>query len=115
MYKPSLNFLHFNRWLRYNPFLNNFISPLNCRSIKIYRFATSKQILMKLSILSCLCAWLLLQTTFTKAQTTAMDFYMDDCNGSMHHLYSELDPDNVIIMEFFMTCSSCVTAGHQIE
>lgn len=47
-------------------------------------------------------------------QTTAMDFNMDDCNGNMHHLFSELDSNNVVILEFFMNCSSCITAGQKI-
>lgn len=46
--------------------------------------------------------------------TTALDFNMDDCNGNMHHLYSELDSNNVVILEFFMNCASCITAGQKL-
>ena len=31
----------------------------------------------------------------SNAQTTAMDFNMNDCNGTMHNLYSELDQEKV--------------------
>lgn len=59
---------------------------------------------------------LLIATTFSRAQTTAMDFTMDDCNGQMHHLYSELDSGNVVILEFFMlNCGSCIDAGDVLE
>jgi hypothetical protein len=50
------------------------------------------------------------------AQTTAYDFNMDDCNGQMHHLFSELDSGNVVILEYFMrSCSPCIDAGHVLE
>lgn len=50
------------------------------------------------------------------AQTTAMDFTMNDCNGNMHNLYSELDQNRVVILEFFMlNCSPCIAAAHQID
>jgi hypothetical protein len=58
---------------------------------------------------------LALITSISKAQTTAMDFTKYDCDGVSHHLFSELDSGNVIIMEFIMTCSSCIVAGHAIE
>lgn len=52
-----------------------------------------------------------------RAQTTAMDFTMSDCQGNnMHHLYDELDSGNVVIMEFFMVnCSPCIDAGNALE
>jgi hypothetical protein len=51
-----------------------------------------------------------------KAQTTAYDFTMNDCNGTMHHLFSELDSGNVVVMEFFMlSCSPCIVAGHALD
>ena len=52
------------------------------------------------------------------AQTpdTAYDFHMDDCNGKMHHLFSELDSGNVVVMEFFMlSCSPCIVAGKSLD
>lgn len=56
----------------------------------------------------------LMNSTEIKAQITTkpLDFKMTDCNDKMHHLYSELDSGNVVIMEFFMTnCASCNAAG----
>lgn len=59
---------------------------------------------------------LILTGATIKAQTTAMDFTMNDCNGKMHHLFNELDSQNVIIMEFFMlNCTPCITAGDALE
>lgn len=50
------------------------------------------------------------------AQSTAMDFNLTDCNGSSHHLFSDLDAGNAVIIEFFMTsCNSCITAGQKLE
>lgn len=57
----------------------------------------------------------LLGNTIANAQTTAMDFTMNDCNSVMHNLYSELDPGNVIIMEFFHTCPSCAAAANDLK
>lgn len=51
-----------------------------------------------------------------KAQTTAMDFNIVDCNGAPHHLFSDLDAGKVVIIEYFMnSCSPCITAGQQLE
>lgn len=51
----------------------------------------------------------------SNAQTTAMDFNMNDCNGQMHNLYSELDQNKAVILEFFMTnCNPCITAGNAL-
>lgn len=48
--------------------------------------------------------------------TVAYDFNMNDCSGNMHHLFSELDSGNVVIMELFMlSCSPCVDAGNELE
>ncbi len=58
-------------------------------------------------------------TSFTLAYaqpTVATDFTMNDCNGKMHNLFSELDSGNVVIMEFFMTsCQSCIDAGKDMK
>lgn len=64
-----------------------------------------------------LIAVLLFTFSISKAQqTTAQDFNMTDCaTGNMHHLFATLDSNEVVIMEFFMTCASCVTAGQKIE
>lgn len=59
----------------------------------------------------------LFSAQFAKAQTTAMDFTMVDCNGGgPHNLFSDLNSGKAVIIEFFMTsCSSCVTAGQKLE
>lgn len=51
----------------------------------------------------------------SKAQQTAMDFTMNDCNGVMHNCFTTLDAGDVIIMEFFMTCNMCISAGKEVE
>jgi thiol-disulfide isomerase/thioredoxin len=56
------------------------------------------------------------QTISAQGPTTAYDFKMNDCNGNMHHLFSELDSGNVVVMEFFMiSCSPCIVAGHALD
>ena len=58
----------------------------------------------------------LLLVTLANAQTTAMDFTMNDCNGQRHNLFNELDSGNVVIMEFFMlSCTACIVAGDALE
>lgn len=55
-------------------------------------------------------------TMRAQSPTTAYDFNMNDCNGKMHHLFSELDSGNVVVMEFFMlSCSPCIVAGHALD
>jgi Secretion system C-terminal sorting domain len=60
---------------------------------------------------------LILTGNIVRAQVVkAMDFNMNDCNGKMHHLFGELDSQNVVILEFFMlSCSPCIVAGHELE
>ena len=58
---------------------------------------------------------LLLSIVVSKAQTTALDFNRIDCNGNSHHLYSELDSNNVVILEFIMlACNTCNDAGQDL-
>lgn len=53
---------------------------------------------------------------YSKAQTTAMDFTQNDCNGNPHHLFQDLDEGNVVIIEYFMNnCGSCIVAGKKLE
>ncbi|HTL81336.1 MAG TPA: T9SS type A sorting domain-containing protein [Bacteroidia bacterium] len=53
--------------------------------------------------------------TVSKAQvTTAMDFNSTDCNSNMVHLFPQLDNGEVVILEFFMNCASCINAGQKI-
>ena len=52
----------------------------------------------------------------SKAQTTAMNFDIVDCNGNPHNLFSDLDAGKAVIIEFFMTsCGSCITAAALLE
>lgn len=73
---------------------------------------------MKTKIITLTLALTSLFTSqITKAQTTAMDFTIVDCNGGgPHNLYSDLDAGNAVIIEFFMnSCGSCITAGQKLE
>ncbi len=63
-----------------------------------------------------LCIASLAVITVSKAQTTAMDFTMNDCSGQMHNLFAELEQNNVVILEFFMVnCSPCISAGNKLK
>ena len=46
---------------------------------------------------------LIFATVFCTAQT-ATDFTADDCNGTSHNLYSELDDGNVVVLCWVMPC-----------
>lgn len=57
----------------------------------------------------------LAMATGLQAQTTALDFTADDCSGTSHNLFSELDAGNTIILEFVMMgCQPCVTAAQSL-
>ena len=43
------------------------------------------------------------------AQTTATDFTANDCGGTSHTLFTELNAGNVIVITWVMPCSSCIT------
>lgn len=43
------------------------------------------------------------------AQTTATDFTTNDCNGTSHSLFDELDNGNVIVISWVMPCGPCET------
>lgn len=53
----------------------------------------------------------------TFAQNIALDWSKDDCEGTSHSLYSELDNGVTIICEYVMvpTCQPCITAGGYIQ
>jgi|SRR5688572_1143381 len=54
-------------------------------------------------------------TGITNSQvTTAQDFTMTDCASNTQNLYSYLDNNEVVIMEFFMTCASCQTVAQKL-
>lgn len=49
-------------------------------------------------------------------QETAVDFTQDDCEGSPHHLFSELDAGNVVVLEFVMlNCAPCINGTTGLE
>jgi hypothetical protein len=51
---------------------------------------------------------LLLSGIMAMAQTiTATDFTVNDCSGTSHHLYAELDAGKVIVVAFVMPCGMC--------
>ena len=58
---------------------------------------------------------ILLTGSNLRAQTITYDFTQDDCFGQTHNLYSELDSNYVVIMEFVMNCGSCIAAGYAID
>ncbi len=72
---------------------------------------------MKNKITTLLAAGILMISAGSlSAQTTAMNFNRNDCNGLNHNLFNELDAGNAVILEFFMNnCSSCITAGQTME
>ncbi len=60
--------------------------------------------------LFCLSALLTLN-----AQTTALDFTANDCDGMPHNLFSDLDAGNAVVLELVMMgCQPCVDAAHSI-
>ena len=46
---------------------------------------------------------------FVYAQTTATDFTTNDCNGTSHTLFDELDNGDVIVIAWVMPCNPCAT------
>lgn len=62
---------------------------------------------------SLLAAFLL--TTGLTAQTTALDFTANDCDGMSHQLFADLDAGNAVIIDLVMMgCQPCVTASNGI-
>ncbi len=44
-----------------------------------------------------------------KAQTTATDFTANDCNSVSHNLFTELNNGKVVVLNWVMPCSSCIS------
>jgi len=65
--------------------------------------------------------FVLLQITTSNllGQTYATDFNATDCNGTSHHLFSELDAGKVIVIAWVMPCITCIndplTAFYDVE
>ncbi|MEO8067074.1 MAG: hypothetical protein ABI599_05210 [Flavobacteriales bacterium] len=58
----------------------------------------------------------LLLATSLSAQTTALDFTANDCDGVSHTLFTELEAGNAVILELVMMgCQPCVTAGNSLK
>lgn len=51
----------------------------------------------------------LLGVATASAQTYATDFTADDCSGTTHHLFSELDAGKIVVIAWVMPCGTCVT------
>ena len=50
------------------------------------------------------------------AQTNALDFTANDCDGAPHTLFTELEAGDVVIVELVMMgCQPCVTAGNSLK
>ncbi|MBA3664567.1 MAG: T9SS type A sorting domain-containing protein [Bacteroidetes bacterium] len=71
---------------------------------------------MKSKVSSLTIALFILCTIQSNAQTTAMNFNRNDCNGNPHNLFNDLNSGQVVILEYFMTsCSACPAAGQTLE
>lgn len=58
----------------------------------------------------------LLATSGLSAQTTALDFTANDCDGVSHTLFSELDAGNCVVIDLVMMgCPSCGPATQAIH
>lgn len=57
----------------------------------------------------------LLAATGLRAQTTALDFTANDCSGTSHTLFSDLDAGFCVVIDLVMMgCPSCIPATHAI-
>lgn len=71
---------------------------------------------MKTKIILSIITLFSLSANFSKAQTNAMNFNRNDCNGVPRHLFADLNAGNAVIIEFFMTsCAPCPAAGQNLE
>lgn len=50
----------------------------------------------------------------SSAQTIAADWTKTDCSSNIHNLYTYLNNEEVVIMEFVMGCSSCTDAANYL-
>lgn len=46
--------------------------------------------------------------TVSSAQTTATNFTANDCSGTSHTLFTELDAGKVVVIAFVMPCATCI-------
>jgi len=52
--------------------------------------------------------------TISKAQTV-MQISGNDCNGTSHDLFADLDAGKAVILHFFMTCAACPPPAQKIQ
>lgn len=62
---------------------------------------------MKKNVLTVMNALALSVASF--AQTTATDFTTNDCSGTSHHLFAELEAGKIIVAAFVMPCGACAS------
>lgn len=51
---------------------------------------------------------MLLSTPLLFAQTNATDFTANDCSGTEHNLFSELEAGKVVVLAWVMPCGACI-------
>jgi hypothetical protein len=85
------------------------LTDLVLRNLLYFKLSTN--ITMK-KIFLALCLTLLSTYSFSQ---TATDFTKTDCSGTTHHLFSEVNNDTIVFLEFVMTCTTCANVGHKIE
>lgn len=51
---------------------------------------------------------LLLSSSLLFAQTNATDFTANDCSGTEHNLFSELEEGKVVVLAWVMPCGACI-------
>lgn len=60
-------------------------------------------------------ASILLISNFAFAQTTAMDWTKEDCDGNSHNCFDELDNGTVLLCEYVMQCGTCISAANYLN
>ncbi|HPI86947.1 MAG TPA: T9SS type A sorting domain-containing protein [Bacteroidales bacterium] len=75
-----------------------------------------KDKLMANRILQFIIGLIFLSGEWAVSQPVAMDFSLDDCGGTNHHLFSELDAGKVVILDFVMlNCAPCIVATNALS
>lgn len=59
-------------------------------------------------ILALLVVFIIQSQPIFAQPSAATDFTLSDCEGTEHHLFSQLDSNHVVAMEFVMGCLPCV-------
>lgn len=55
-----------------------------------------------------LLSFTLLASAMIMNGQTAVDFTVNDCAGTSHHLFGELDAGKVVVIAFVDPCASCI-------